>query len=90
MTLDTPPLDIGVEDHATAAPLAVRTTEDALGLLEEIGGRSRSVEARVLRYRRSMQRVTAAALDAAEEFLWLNARLIKSHSAGLSPLKSSS
>ena len=35
-TLDVPPLDIGVEDHATGAPLAVRTTHDALGLLEEI------------------------------------------------------
>ena len=35
-TLDTPPLDIGVEDHATAAPLTVRLTGEALGLLEQI------------------------------------------------------
>jgi histidine ammonia-lyase len=35
-TLDVPPLDIGVEDHATNAPLAVRTTAQALDLLEEI------------------------------------------------------
>lgn len=35
-TLDTPPLDIGVEDHATAAPLSVQITDDALALLEEI------------------------------------------------------
>jgi histidine ammonia-lyase len=35
-TLDTPPLDIGVEDHATAAPLTVRLTGEALDLLEQI------------------------------------------------------
>ena len=35
-TLDTPPLDIGVEDHATAAPLTIRLTGEALDLLEEI------------------------------------------------------
>jgi histidine ammonia-lyase len=35
-TLDVPPLDIGVEDHATGAPLAVRKTDDALRLLEGI------------------------------------------------------
>jgi histidine ammonia-lyase len=35
-TLDTPPLDIGVEDHATAAPLTVRLTGEALALLEQI------------------------------------------------------
>lgn len=35
-TLDVPPLDMGVEDHATGAPLAVSKTRDALDLLEEI------------------------------------------------------
>ncbi len=35
-TLDVPPLDIGVEDHATNAPLAVRATAHALELLEEL------------------------------------------------------
>jgi len=35
-TLDVPPLDIGVEDHATGAPLSVRKTREALGLLEGI------------------------------------------------------
>jgi histidine ammonia-lyase len=35
-TLDVPPLDIGVEDHATAAPLTVRVTERALVLAEDI------------------------------------------------------
>jgi histidine ammonia-lyase len=35
-TLDVPPLDIGVEDHATGAPLAVRKAFEALRLLEEI------------------------------------------------------
>lgn len=35
-SLDTPPLDIGVEDHGTSAPLSVRKTDDALGLLEDL------------------------------------------------------
>ena len=35
-TLDVPTLDIGVEDHATNAPLAVRLTSQAFDLLEEI------------------------------------------------------
>jgi histidine ammonia-lyase len=35
-TLDTPPLDLGVEDHATGAPLSVRKTDDALNLLEDL------------------------------------------------------
>jgi len=35
-TLDTPPLDLGVEDHHTGAPLSVRKTDAALGLLEDI------------------------------------------------------
>ena len=35
-TLDIPPLDLGVEDHATAAPLTVRKTDAALGLLEDL------------------------------------------------------
>jgi histidine ammonia-lyase len=35
-TLDTPPQDLGVEDHATAAPLTVRLTDVALGLLEDL------------------------------------------------------
>ena len=34
-TLDTPPLDLGV-DHHTAAPLSVRKTDAALGLLEDL------------------------------------------------------
>ena len=35
-TLDIPPLDIGVEDHSTGAPLSVRKTIEALDLLEGI------------------------------------------------------
>ena len=35
-TLDTPPLDLGVEDHHTAAPLSVHKTDVALGLLEDL------------------------------------------------------
>jgi histidine ammonia-lyase len=35
-TLDTPPLDLSVEDHHTAAPLSVRKTDAALGLLEDL------------------------------------------------------
>ncbi len=36
VTLDVPPLDLGVEDHATNAPEAVRCTDDALDILEQI------------------------------------------------------
>jgi len=35
-TLDTPPLDFGVEDHGTSAPLSVRKTGTALGRLEDL------------------------------------------------------
>ena len=35
-TLDTPPLDLGIEDHNTAAPLSVRKTDAALDLLEDL------------------------------------------------------
>jgi histidine ammonia-lyase len=35
-TLDTPPLDIGTEDHATGAPLSVRKTDEAASLLEDL------------------------------------------------------
>jgi histidine ammonia-lyase len=36
VTLEIAPLDVGVEDHATNAPLAVRRTEDALATLEDV------------------------------------------------------
>jgi histidine ammonia-lyase len=35
-TLDIGPLDLGVEDHSTNAPLAVRRTDEALGLVEDL------------------------------------------------------
>jgi histidine ammonia-lyase len=35
-TLDTPPLDIGTEDHGTGAPLSVAKQETALRLLEDL------------------------------------------------------
>jgi histidine ammonia-lyase len=35
-TLDLPSLDIGVEDHATGAPLSVSNTDRALGILEDL------------------------------------------------------
>lgn len=35
-TLDVPPLDLGVEDHATGAPLSVRKADAAVGLLEDL------------------------------------------------------
>lgn len=35
-TLDVPPLDLGVEDHGTGAPLSVRKTDAALSLLEDL------------------------------------------------------
>ena len=34
--LDTPPQDLGVEDHATGAPLSVLKTDTALRLLEDL------------------------------------------------------
>ncbi len=36
VTLDVPPLDLGVEDHATNAPFAVLRTDQALDLLDEV------------------------------------------------------
>jgi len=35
-TLDVAPLDVGVEDHATMAPFAVRRTDEALGIAEDV------------------------------------------------------
>ena len=35
-SLDTPPLDLGVEDHGSSAPLSVRKADAALGLLEDL------------------------------------------------------
>jgi histidine ammonia-lyase len=35
-TLDVGPLDLGVEDHATNAPLSARLTDGALGMLEDV------------------------------------------------------
>ncbi|MDP9224414.1 MAG: aromatic amino acid ammonia-lyase [Actinomycetota bacterium] len=35
-TLDSPPLDIGTEDHGTGAPLSVRKADEAAGLLEDL------------------------------------------------------
>lgn len=35
-TLDTPTLDLSIEDHGTSAPLTVRRTDEALGLLAEL------------------------------------------------------
>ncbi len=36
ITLDVPPLDVGVEDHATNAPLAVLRTDESLDLLDDL------------------------------------------------------
>lgn len=36
VSLDVAPLDLAVEDHATNAPLAVRLTDDALDLLDDL------------------------------------------------------
>jgi histidine ammonia-lyase len=35
-SLDTPPLDLGIEDHGTGAPLSVRKADAALGLLGDL------------------------------------------------------
>ena len=36
VTLDVPPLDLGVEDHSTNAPEAVQRTEESLEVLEDV------------------------------------------------------
>jgi histidine ammonia-lyase len=35
-TLDIPPLDLGIEDHASGAPLSVKRTETALDRIEDV------------------------------------------------------
>ena len=35
-TLDSPTLDLGIEDHGTSAPLSARKTDTALGMLEDL------------------------------------------------------
>ena len=35
-TLETPTLDLGVEDHASGAPLSIRLTDRALDLLQDL------------------------------------------------------
>jgi histidine ammonia-lyase len=35
-TLDTPPQDLGIEDHSTGAPLTVHLTDRSLDLLEDL------------------------------------------------------
>lgn len=35
-TLDCPPLDLNIEDHATSTPLTVRKTEDVIDMIEDV------------------------------------------------------
>jgi histidine ammonia-lyase len=66
VTLDVPPLDIGVEDHATNAPLAVLRTEDALDRLEDVLAVELLMAHESLRRRRDAPRLgngVQAALD---------------------------
>jgi histidine ammonia-lyase len=69
ITLDVPSLDLGVEDHATNAPLAVRRTDEALDLLEDLVAVEMLAARMVLRKAGPAQRLgcgTSAALDAME------------------------
>lgn len=36
VTLDVPPLDLGIEDHATNAAVALATVEEAVGIVEDL------------------------------------------------------
>jgi len=64
-TLDVPSVDSnGAEDHATGAPLAVRTTERALGLLERIVLVEMMLAHDVLSITRPTQRLGVAARKA--------------------------
>ncbi|MGY1706483.1 aromatic amino acid lyase [Geodermatophilus sp. SYSU D00697] len=69
-TLDVPPLDNGVEDHATGAPLSARTADTALGLLEDVLAIELLLAADVLATAPEGTRLgagTAAALDLVRE-----------------------
>jgi histidine ammonia-lyase len=69
-TLDIPPQDLGVEDHATGAPLSVRKTDTALGLLEDLLAIELLLASDVLArgpVRPALGVGTAAALDLVQE-----------------------
>ena len=70
-SLDCPPLDIGVEDRATSAPLCVAKSERALDLLEDILAIELILARDLLRLspRRRLGAGTGAALDAVEDLL---------------------
>jgi histidine ammonia-lyase len=42
-TLDTPTLDLGIEDHASGAPLSVRLTDRSLDLTDHLGSDPRRI-----------------------------------------------
>ena len=71
-TLDCPPLEMGVEDHHTSAPLSVRKADEAVGLLEDLLAvellLARDVLA-TLPARRALGAGTSTALAAAEAAL---------------------
>lgn len=71
-TLDVPPLDIGVEDHATGAPLSVRKAGDALDLLDDILAIEMLLAGDLLRTLPTLPRLgkgTASALDTVTEVI---------------------
>ncbi|MBA3349452.1 MAG: aromatic amino acid lyase, partial [Actinobacteria bacterium] len=71
-TLDCPPLDIGVEDHATSAPLSVSKTEHALDLLEDVLAIEILMARDLLQLAQPTRRLgegTRAALEATERIL---------------------
>jgi histidine ammonia-lyase len=71
-TLGVPPLDLGIEDHATGAPLSVTRTDSALGLLGDLLAVELLMAAETLTRRpspRALGTGTAAALDLVREVL---------------------
>jgi histidine ammonia-lyase len=69
-TLDVPPLDIGVEDHATGAPLTVQKTDRSLDLLEFIVAAELMMARDLLRGARAGRRIgmgAEGALNAIED-----------------------
>jgi histidine ammonia-lyase len=65
-TLDVPPLDMDVEDHATGAPLSVRKGGEALDLLDDILAIEMLLAGDLLRVLPTLPRLgkqTASALD---------------------------
>lgn len=74
-TLDIGPLDLGVEDHATNAPLAVRRTDEALDLLDDLLAVELLATSDVLRLAATGDRLGSGVAAAMAELLALREEL---------------